>query len=230
MLTLHEVVVIFGPTRALDGVTLTARAGERMGLVGPNGAGKTTLLDAACGLVAPASGRIELGGVALAGRDPAAAARLGVARTFQSPRLFPHLTVAENIRCGRRLDPAPWVAWAELSPRRDDLAEALTPGEARRLELARALAGAPRLLLLDEPCGGLSASETDAMATLIERAASPERAMIMVEHRLGVVGRLCARVVALSAGTVIFDGPPAALGRDPRVAEAYLGRRRPVTA
>jgi ABC-type branched-subunit amino acid transport system ATPase component len=229
-LAVREVVVSFGPTRALDGVTLTARAGERVGLVGPNGAGKTTLLDVVGGLVAPASGRIELDGVGLAGRGPATVARIGVARTFQSPRLFPHLTVAENIRCGRRLDAAPWLDWAGLAPRRDDLAEALTPGEARRLELARALAGGPRLLLLDEPCGGLSASETDAMATLIGHAGAPERIVILVEHKLGVVGRLCARVVALSAGAVIFDGPAAALGRDPRVAEAYLGRKRPVTA
>src|SRR6266540_3814970 len=150
----------------------------------------------------------------------------GVSRTFQSPRLFPHLTVEENIRCGRGLDAAPWLDWADLGSRRGDLAETLAPGEARRLELARALAAGPGLLLLDEPCGGLGPADTDAMVTLIGRAAAPDCIVIVVEHKLGVVGRLCGRVVALSAGAVIFDGPPAALGRDPRVAEAYLGRAR----
>ncbi len=226
MLRVEHAVVSFGTLRALDGVSLTARPGERLGLVGPNGAGKTTLFDAVSGLVPLAAGRIELGGIDLGRRNPAAVARLGVARTFQSPRLFPHLTVEENIRCGRGLDAAPWLDWADLGSRRGDLAETLAPGEARRLELARALAAGPGLLLLDEPCGGLGPADTDAMVTLIGRAAAPDCIVIVVEHKLGVVGRLCGRVVALSAGAVIFDGPPAALGRDPRVAEAYLGRAR----
>jgi ABC-type branched-subunit amino acid transport system ATPase component len=226
MLRVENVVVSFGPLRALDGVTVAAGPGERVGLVGPNGAGKTTLLDAMGGLVPLAAGRIELGGIELGRRDPAAIARLGVARTFQSPRVFAHLTAEENIRCGRRLDADPWLDWAGLGSRRRELGEALGPGEMRRLELARALAGAPRLLLLDEPCGGLGPADTDTMTALVRRASTPERIVILVEHKLGVVSRLCERVVALSAGTVIFDGPASALARDPRVAEAYLGRAR----
>ena len=226
MLRVENVVVSFGALRALDGVTVAAGPGERVGLVGPNGAGKTTLLDAMGGLAPLAAGRIELGGIELGRRDPAAIARLGVARTFQSPRVFPNLTVEENIRCGRRLDADSWLDWAGLGSRRRELGEALAPGEMRRLELARALAGGPRLLLLDEPCGGLGPADTDAMSALIRRASTPERIVILVEHKLGVVRRLCERVVALSAGTVIFDGPASGLARDPRVAEAYLGRAR----
>lgn len=226
MLRVENVVVSFGALRALDGVTVAAGPGERVGLVGPNGAGKTTLLDAMGGLAPLAAGRIELAGIELGRRDPAAIARLGVARTFQSPRVFPHLTVEENIRCGRRLDADPWLDWAGLGSWRRELGETLAPSEMRRLELARALAGGPRLLLLDEPCGGLGPADTDAMSALIRRASTPERIVILVEHKLGVVRRLCERVVALSAGTVIFDGPASALARDPRVAEAYLGRAR----
>jgi ABC-type branched-subunit amino acid transport system ATPase component len=225
-LRVENVVVSFGVLRALDDVTFAALPGEHVGLVGPNGAGKTTLLNAMGGLAPLAAGRIELGGVELGRRDPAAIARLGVARTFQSPRVFPHLTVQENIRCGRRLEADPWLDWSGLGSRRRELGEALAPGEMRRLELARALAGGPRLLLLDEPCGGLGPADTDAMIALIRHAATPERIVILVEHKLGVVSRLCERVVALSAGMVIFDGPAGALARDSRVAEAYLGRAR----
>jgi ABC-type branched-subunit amino acid transport system ATPase component len=136
------------------------------------------------------------------------------------------MTVAQNVSAGRPLDAQPWLALVGLLPRRGDLAAALTPGEARRLELARALAGRPRVLLLDEPCGGLSAAETEDIAALLEGAVTPATIMVVVEHKLRVISRLCARVAVLHLGEKIFDGPPAALRADRRVLEAYLGKSR----
>jgi branched-chain amino acid transport system ATP-binding protein len=225
-LAVEDLSVRFGRTAALDGVTFTVAPGERVGLVGPNGAGKTTLLDAISGFVRPARGAVRLAEGRLTGLAPDAVARAGVGRAFQSARLFTRLTVEANVRAGRALDPRPWLALVGLEARRHDLASALTPGEGRRLELARALAGQPRLLLLDEPFGGLDHAETDAMTVLLERAAAPGCITVLVEHKLGLVTRLCRRVVALHLGGMIFDGPAAGLRSDPRVLQAYLGTAR----
>jgi ABC-type branched-subunit amino acid transport system ATPase component len=222
-LAVEGLTVWFGTTAALVHVEFTVSPGERLGLVGPNGAGKTTLLDVIGGLVAPRAGRVRLGGRVLGGLAPDRVAREGVARTFQTPRLFRQMTVAANVRAGRALDPGPWLALAGLADRRDELAATLTPGEARRVELARALASDPRVLLLDEPCGGLTVAETDAMAALIRRAATPGRITILVEHKLDVIAQVCERVAVLHHGEKIFDGPASAFRLDPRVHEAYLG-------
>jgi len=224
-LGLERVSVRFDGTEALRGVSFGVAPGERLGLIGPNGAGKTTLLDVVSGLVRPVAGAVRLGETRLTGLGADAIARAGVGRAFQSPRLFARMTVEENVRAGRALDARPWLAFAGLEARRAELAGALTPGEGRRLELARALAGGPRVLLLDEPFGGLTPGETEAMAALVLQAAVPGRITLLVEHRLGVVTRLCPRVVVLHLGETIFDGPAAALRSDPRVIEAYLGQR-----
>jgi ABC-type branched-subunit amino acid transport system ATPase component len=226
-LQLRGVSVRFGSIAALGGVDLDAAPGERLGIMGPNGAGKTTLLDVIGGLQPPTSGEVRLGNRRLTGLPPERVARLGVGRTFQSPRLFTRLTVEANVRAGRGLSPASWLDLVGLLPRRGDLAGALTPGEARRLELARALAGQPRVLLVDEPCAGLHPGETDAMAALLARAVAPGQTLILVEHKLGVIGRLCDRVAVLHLGEKIFDGAPGAMQHDGRVLEAYLGMRRP---
>jgi ABC-type branched-subunit amino acid transport system ATPase component len=218
--------VRFDGVRALEDVTLSAVPGERLGLVGPNGAGKTTLLNAISGLVPVERGCIALLGRRLDRLDAAGVARAGVGRTFQSPRLVPRMTVEENLRAGRRVDAEPWLRWAGLAERRRDLAGSLTLGEARRLELARALGGEPAALLLDEPCGGLTPTETEAMVALLASAAAPPRITLLVEHKLGVVSRLCERTVVLHLGRKIFDGPSRDLHRDPRVLEAYVGRAR----
>jgi branched-chain amino acid transport system ATP-binding protein len=221
-LAVEDLSVRFARAVVLRGVSLTAAIGERVGLVGPNGAGKTTLLDAVGGFVTPATGSVRLDGRRLTGLAPDVVARAGVARAFQTPRVFARLTVEANVRAGRALDPRPWLAFVGLDARRRDLAGALTPGEARRLELARALAGDPRLLLLDEPFGGLTSAETEAMAALVERG-SAGRTTLLVEHKLGVVTRLCTRVVVLHLGAKIFDGPAGGLRGDPGVLTAYLG-------
>jgi branched-chain amino acid transport system ATP-binding protein len=225
-LGVEEVSVRFAGLTALSRVSLTIRPGERVGLVGPNGAGKTTLLDVISGLTPPSAGSVRLDGARLTGLPPEAVARAGIGRTFQSPRLFTRLTLEENVRAGRALDPRPWLERVGLWPRRGELAAALTPGDARRLELARALAGAPRVLLLDEPLGGLTPQETAALVAWLDRAIPPDRIAILVEHKLDVVARLCPRVAVLHLGEKIFDGPAAALRSDPRVIEAYLGRTR----
>ncbi len=225
-LAIEGVTVHFAGLAAVDEVSLQVAPGEWLGLVGPNGAGKSTLLDVVSGLVRPRSGRVTLFDRPLTGLPPERVAHAGVSRTFQSPRLFTRMTVRENARAGRALDPRASLRWARLDARADELAAALTPAGARRLELARAVAGAPELLLLDEPCGGLNAAETDEMVRLIREAATPDRIVILVEHKLGVIRRLCRRAVVLHLGRLIHDGPVDALERDPRVVEAYLGSAR----
>ena len=225
-LAIEGVTVHFAGLAAVDEVSLQVAPGEWLGLVGPNGAGKSTLLDVVSGLVRPRSGRVTLFDRPLTGLPPERVAHAGVSRTFQSPRLFTRMTVRENARAGRALDPRASLRWARLDARADELAAALTPAGARRLELVRAVAGAPELLLLDEPCGGLNAAETDEMVRLIREAATPDRIVILVEHKLGVIRRLCRRAVVLHLGRLIHDGPVDALERDPRVVEAYLGSAR----
>jgi branched-chain amino acid transport system ATP-binding protein len=222
-LAVEGLTMRFGTTAALAHVEFIVSPGERVGLIGPNGAGKTTLLDVIGGLVVPQAGRVRLSGRVLGGLAPDRVAREGIARTFQTPRLFGQMTVAANVRAGRALDPGPWLALVRLADRRDELAATLTPGEARRVELARAVASGPRVLLLDEPCGGLTVAETGTMATLIRGAATPDRITILVEQKLDVVTEVCERVLVLHHGEKIFDGPSGAFRLDPRVHEAYWG-------
>jgi branched-chain amino acid transport system ATP-binding protein len=169
---------------------------------------------------------VQLAGRRLTGLPPDEVARAGVGRGFQTPRRLERLTVAANIRAGRALDPGPWLRAAALDVRRDDLADTLTAGEARRLELARILAGRPSLLLLDEPFGGLTPVETESMMALLGDASAPDRITVLVDHKLGVVTRFCDRVLVLHLGEKVFDGPAARLREDPRVLEVYLGRSR----
>ncbi len=225
-LSVEDVSLSFDGTAALTRVSLSVMPGECLGLIGPNGAGKTTLLNVISGLARPRSGRVTLFGRPLLGLRAEQVAQAGVARTFQSPRLFTRLTVEENVRSGRAVDAEPWLSFCGLERRRDDLAAVLTPAEARRLELARALAAEPDLLLLDEPCAGLNPPETEATSTLLARAITFRRITILVEHKLGVIGRLCERAAVLHLGEKIYDGPIATLRSDARVVQAYLGRTR----
>jgi branched-chain amino acid transport system ATP-binding protein len=223
----------FGGLQAVAGVSLEIEAGEIVGLIGPNGAGKTTLFDLVSGFLAPDRGTIRLNGRPTAGLRPHVLCRRGLARTFQIVKPFPQLTVLENVRIGAlarepRLPAA--TAWARevvefvgLGPRADDSARALTLPDRKRLELARALATGPRLLQLDEVMAGLNPAETVHVVELCRRVNEQGIAILLIEHVMRAVMTLSHRVLVLSQGSLIAVGSPAAVARDPRVIEAYLG-------
>jgi branched-chain amino acid transport system ATP-binding protein len=218
VLRVSKLSLAYGGVEALKELDLELDAGTVLGLVGPNGSGKTTLFDAITG--APIDGgRIEFDGCDITHRSTARIARLGVARTFQTPRLFGRLSVLENAGSADAL------AQVGLARRASELAEALTLPERRRLELARALARAPRLLLLDEPLGGLGQEDAEALLPLIAAARAPGRAIILIEHVPQLIERLCDRVLVLDAGRKAAEGVPAAILADPAVRALWLGTR-----
>ena len=224
MLRIDGLTVRFGGVEALGDLALAVAPGETVGLIGPNGAGKTTLFDAVTGVVRPAGGRIRIAGRDANGLAPHAIAGLGVARTFQGIRLFRRLSALDNVRAGRRVDAEAWLERVGLKHRSNALPDELAPAEQRRLELARALAADPRLLLLDEPVGGLTPAETDDLERLLRTVALPGRATILIEHRVDLVAALCRRIVVLDFGRKIADGAPDEVLRDSQVRAAYLGQ------
>jgi branched-chain amino acid transport system ATP-binding protein len=227
MLRVDDLSVRFDGVQALGGVGFSLAAGEALGLIGPNGSGKTTLFDAICGLVAPDSGRVLFEGQDITAEATHSIARRGIARTFQSVRLFERMTALENVRCAQPQpsslpDAERLLERVEIAQCRDLLAEDLPLAARRRLELARALARRPRLLLLDEPAGAMSQAETVQMAQLL-RSVHARCAMIVIEHRIELVAETCTRVLALDCGRVVADGPLEAVLADARVRSAYLG-------
>jgi len=233
LLEVAEVEKRFGGVQAVAGVSLAVDAGEIVGLIGPNGAGKTTLFHLISGFLAPDRGTVRLAGAPTAGLRPHDLCRRGLARTFQIVKPFPGLTVLENIRVGalvraRRFAEATARARAiadavGLGARADLPARALTLADRKRLELARALATEPRLLLLDEVMAGLTPAETAQVVALCREVHARGIAILLIEHVMRAVMALSQRVVVLSQGRVIASGPPAAIAADPRVIEAYLG-------
>jgi branched-chain amino acid transport system permease protein len=222
-------VQTFGVVRALDGVSLTVPPGEICAVIGANGAGKTTLFNLVSGHLHPDRGRIAVGGTDITRASPRACARLGVARTFQEVRLFPGLSVLEHVRVAAA---GPEVArlvldFTALGPAAGVIADELPFGLQRRVELARALAAAPALLLLDEPASGLSDPERADLVVLLRRLTGGP-AVLLVEHDVAFALSVASRVIVLDAGRVLFDGPPDSLdGRG--VLDTYLGRpARPV--
>jgi len=244
LLRLESVSVAYGALRAVDGVSLTVRSGERRAIIGPNGAGKTTLFNAIAGELRCSSGRIEFLGRDVTRLRTHRRAALGMGRTYQITNLFGDLTVEENVRLavrgvGRRKfslfaeddSPAPEeepavqaaLAVAGIQKRRDTVTRTLSYGEQRQLELALALAGKPRLLLLDEPAAGLSASERARMARIIRELPS-ELSMVLIEHDMELALGLTDYVTCLHFGQVLTEGNPDAIRNDDKVQEVYLGK------
>jgi ABC-type branched-subunit amino acid transport system ATPase component len=238
----------YGGLTAIDGLDLNVAPGALHGLIGPNGAGKTSVFNAISGLARPQSGAIRLCGTRIDGRSADARARGGLARTFQNLRLFTEMTALENVlarmhgpvggslaeiltRLGRfrREERAAvgaardLLAFVGLADAAETFAGALSYGDQRRLEIARALAGAPNLLLLDEPAAGMNPAETAGLADLLARVRTQGVTMLLVEHDMSLVMRLCDRITVLNFGRKIAEGAPTAVRADAAVIEAYLG-------
>jgi len=234
LLHVEDVSKRFGGLLAVDRASLTAQAGRITALIGPNGAGKTTLFSIITGFQAPTEGRIRYDGAEITGEPPHKLARRGIARTFQIVQPFTGLTVRENIAVGAHLhhsrradalDAATEVGKAvDLGGLLDKPASVLTVAGRKRLELARALAIEPRLLLLDEVLAGLNPSEVRGMVPVIRAIASRGTTIVMIEHVMQAVMSLAEHVYVLSEGRIIAEGTPRAIAGDPLVVEAYLGR------
>jgi ABC-type branched-subunit amino acid transport system ATPase component len=215
LLQLEGLSVRFGGVEALAGVDLKLAPGQALGLVGANGCGKTTLFNALTGVVRASTGRVVFLGRDITGAAVHDIARAGIARTFQTVRLFPTMTVADNVeradaaRVEERVEQA--LAQAGLTERRAVLAGELSLVEQRRLEIARALARAPRLLLMDEPTSGLNPGETEDMIALLACTVLPGRAAIVAEHKAHVIAALCSSAVLLDQGRKVKEGPCADL-------------------
>jgi branched-chain amino acid transport system ATP-binding protein len=233
LLDVQSVSKRFGGLQALSSVAFTVGTGEIVGLIGPNGAGKTTLFNVVTGVYPPDGGRVIFGGEDVTGAAPHRLCKLGAARTFQVSKPFAALTVLQTVRIGA-LNRIPDMAGATvkalevlelmgLAGKRDEPGKSLTVMERKRLEMARALATQPSLLLLDEVAAGLRPNEIQDMIALVRSIAAGGVSVLIIEHVLEAVMRLSARIVVLNHGEVIAQGRPDELVNDARVIDAYLG-------
>jgi branched-chain amino acid transport system ATP-binding protein len=236
LLEARDINVRFGGHAAVIDATVEVDQGRITGLIGPNGAGKTTLFNVMTGLQQPASGKVLLNGIDITGFAPHHRSQRGMARTFQRIELFGSLTVRENLQVAAEIKRS-WTGNTDtatervdhtieligLQAYRESRADQLSTGQARLVELGRALVTRPKVLLLDEPASGLDADETDAFAVLLGQLAGSGLAILIVEHDIPLVMRVCERIFVLDLGRVIAAGPAAAIQQDQAVIEAYLG-------
>jgi branched-chain amino acid transport system ATP-binding protein len=244
----QNLVKVFGGLRAVDDMSITLHRGEMLGIIGPNGAGKTTLFNLLAGSLRPNAGTIRVAGHDLTRAGAHRRIGAGVGRTFQIPRPFAEMTVLENVLTGRQgqageqfwrnLAPSHWVATEEraavdkarelldfvtLSALANEPARILSGGQRKLLELARVLMADPRAILLDEPAAGVNPSLLEIIIDRLLTLNANGKSILLIEHNMDAVSRLCGRVVVMANGRYLTEGTPAGIVRDPRVIDAYLG-------
>ena len=234
LLTVSGVTKRFGGVTANKGISFEVAPGELVGIIGPNGAGKSTLFECISGFYRPDEGEVRLDGERITGLAPDAVCRRGIARTFQKLRPFQGMTVLENVMVGAltrtkdvkhaREQAREWLSRVGLAEKVDAHARTLSTGQRKRLELARALATEPRVLLLDEVTGGVDQRTIPGLVQLVRDLHGRGLTLLVIEHNMRVITAIAQRIVALYMGEVIADGAPEAVARDRKVVEAYLGR------